>query len=261
MEDKQHVDGDAERKNKKELNVSTASNSYSFESPPPKSKENYSNNNKKAVSNIMGRMNDGDKTHAMILTDYTLSFMPSPCWSGNRNLGIESPKLMSGNEVKILNTIVNSFLPCGVSILTGSTTDFISIKSFGVVSFRVLFSRDMGKVQGETKSINNKNQQKPQVQIQDIRVPAPDRSNSSSMASPGDSYTNNSPSHSFRLFVNPSTTSFKMPWPCSKVEAMIMQRNSDFPCILELQTYSTSSIRSSAASTPQGKPQNTMYGR
>ena len=214
-------------------------------------------------------MNDGDKTHAMISTDHTLTFMPQSCWCGPHSVGIECTQAMSSsNAPQTLNAVATSFLPCGVQIAISSTTDFMSIKSFGVVTFRVLFSRDMDKTDDAkeiSRSVGGMKSggpaTKPQVQIQDIKVPAPDRSSSSTAVSPGDSFVNNSPSHSVRFFANPSTTSFKMPWPCSKVEVMIMQRNIDFPCILEISTYSTSSIRSSAASTPQSKPKNQQLYR
>ena len=237
-----------------------------FESPPPKSRGGAAG---KALSSMMPGIGDADKTHAMISTDHTLHFMPQSCWNGPRRVGIECPQAITsssaaGARARSLNAIATSYLPCGVSIAISSTTDFISIKSFGVVAFRVLFSRDMDKTDDDSKNIRGKGhdaQGKPQVQIKDIQVPAPDRSSSSSVASPGDSYVNNSPSNSVRLFANPSTTSFKTPWPCSKVEAMIMQRNTDFPCVLEIGTYSTSSIRSSAASTPQSKPKSQQLYR
>ena len=246
---------------KNALHVSTqeSDSKATFESPPPKNRGGAAG---KAMSSMMPGMGDADKTHAMISTDHTLSFMPQSCWNGPRNVGIESPQAITsssaGARPRSLNAMATSFLPCGVSIDISSTTDFISIRSFGVVAFRVLFSRDMGKADatGKDRGKGGGAQSKPQVQIKDIQVPAPDRSSSSSVASPGDSYVNNSPSNSVRLFANPSTTSFKTPWPCSKVEAMIMQRNTDFPCVLEIGTYSASSIRSSAASTPQSKPKS-----
>ena len=88
-----------------------------------------------------------------------------------------------------------------------------------------------------------------QVQVTDVDVPPPSKS---MMFSPSDSYNNNSPNHSVKA-LSASVTSLKTPWPCSKVEVMIMQRSSDFPCIVNVGAYSSSSIRSSAASTPAGK--------
>jgi len=216
----------------------------SYESPPPKKASDR-------AGMLYGGIGDEDKTHAMITTDCTISFMPPQCWLGGSNIGIDAPMTQSqeksNRDFIPLNAIVSSFLPCGVSIAISSTTDFITIRSFGIVSFRVLFSRDMGKASTGSGAT------KPQVQIKDIQVPTPDRSSSQTFASPSDSYKNNSPSHSIKFFAQPSTTSIKTPWPCSKVEAMIMARNMDFPCVLDIRTYSTSSIRSSAASTPQMK--------
>ena len=236
-----------------DLHVNTNPERASYESPPPKSRGGYSAAGKAMTSLMSTGISDEDKTHAMISTDHTLAFMPQSCWCGPRNVGIEAPQAMSCSSSGSvpLNVVASSFLPCGVQIAISSTTDFVTLKSFGVVSFRVLFSRDGGKDGAERGGTRGSGP--PQVQIQDIKVPAPDRSSSSTVASPGDSFVNNSPSHSVKLFANPSTTTFKTPWPCSKVEAVIMQRNTDFPCIMEICTYSTSSIRSSAASTPQGK--------
>jgi len=224
----------------------------SFESPPPKK----SASDRAGMLYGHGQVGDEDKTHAMITTDCTISFMPPQCWLGGPNIGIDAPLTQSqeksNGRVTALNAIVSSFLPCGMSVAVSSTTDLIQIRSFGVVSFRVLFSRDMDKASAAGGG-GGARATKPQVQIKDIQVPTPDRSSSQSFASPSDSYKNNSPSHSIKFFAQPSTTSIKTPWPCSKVEAMIMQRNMDFPCILDIRTYSSSSIRSSAASTPQMK--------
>jgi hypothetical protein len=235
-----------------------------YESPPPKKAAVAQLNRDRG--NLYGHagLGDEEKTHAMISTDYTLSFLPSLCWAGPRNIGIESPQAMEGSNVLTLNAIATSFLPCGISIAISSTTDFISIRSFGIVSFRILFSKDMSRSNDEGKEAGagagaggaagrGGKGKEPQVQVRDVQVPPPDHASSATM-SPSDSYTNTSPSHSIKFFVHASTTSVKTPWPCNKVEAMIMQRNSDFPCVLSVQTYSTSSIRSSAASTPQAKP-------
>ena len=216
----------------------------SYQSPKQSAKTNN--------YNYMGGLKDEDKISAMIPTDSMISLMPRQCWDKSV---INEESKTAGN----INAISTSFLPCGVSIATSSTTDFLTIKTCGVVQLRVLFSRDSSTLPEGSDAKEDEKVSKgqrhvggnTQVQVTDVNVPPP---SSSSMYSPSDSYTNTSPSHSIGV-LNSSTTSVRTPWPCSKVEAMIIQRNSDFPCVISVGTYSSSAVRSSAASTPAGKGQ------
>ncbi len=254
------VAADERRKNEIKINTSFEPNQFdkdmksaSFESPPQKKLLSDKEKERNLLFGHSG-LGDEDRTYAMINTDHVISLMPPQCWAiCNKVVDTinSTTQSVESGQVVPLNAVVTSFLPCGVSIAISSTTDFITLRTFGVVSLRVLFSRDMDK-SASGKGSTGANT-KPQVQIKDIQVPPPDRSSSSSFASPSDSYMNNSPSHNIKNFAQPSTTSIKTPWPCMKIEAMILQRNVDFPCLLSVQTYSTSSIRSSAASTPQMK--------
>ena len=247
--------------------------SKSFESPTRRS--NATQSNFSAMSIKPGLE---DKVGAMIGTEYSLTLMPPQCWNGVSGVrsGTTKPFIYDTVSEPILNAISTSFLPCGISIEISSTTDYISIQSLGVVQFRILFCRD-GSNNNNTGSgsfgsrsgneVESKNaggesrKEKNQIQVKDIQVSAPSISQSAaSFSSPGDSWNNNSPSHNNKLFAQPSSTSFRTPWPCCKVEAMIMQRNTDFPSIISVSTYSTSSIRSSAASTPQSKPKKIKGG-
>jgi len=202
------------------IKPSHSHNASSFESPPPKKSSSDRTGMLYGHNNLVG---DEDKTHAMITTDCSISFMPPQCWLGGPNIGVGAPitqsQEKSNGSITPLNAIVSSFLPCGVSVAISSTTDLITIRSFGVVSFRILFSRDMDKASAAGGGDGGgARATKPQVQIKDIQVPTPDRSSSQSSASPSDSFKNNSPSHSIKFFAQPSTTSIKTPWPCSKVE-------------------------------------------
>jgi hypothetical protein len=218
-------------------------NSSSYQSPKgSKTSTNFG---------YMGAVKDADKVNAMIPTDSAISLCPRQCWDKPNCQDVDS------KAVDNLNAISTSFLPCGVSIATSSTTDYLTIKTFGVVQLRVLFSRDAaaegaGDAKDDEAKVGRGQRHvggNTQVQVTDINVPPP---STSAMYSPSDSYQNTSPSHNIRA-LNSSVTSLKTPWPCSKVEAMIMQRNSDFPCIISVGTYSSSAVRSSAASTPAGK--------
>lgn len=199
-------------------------------------------------------LKDEDKVDAMMPQAFTISLCPAQCW--DRRISQEIV-VDAKNSSPDINAITTSFLPCGVSLAISSTTDFLTVKTMGVVQLRVLFSRDTSSGNsGETKDGEAKlssGQRRvggnTQVQVTDVDVPPP---NNTMMFSPGDSYQNNSPSHSVKA-LNSSITSLKTPWPCSKVEVMIMQRNNDFPCIINVAAYNTSSVRSSAASTPAGK--------
>ena len=243
------VQEDADRKNLTSLKVPSDEKEGPGTSSPG-SYQSPQNGTSKTSTNFgfMGTLKDEDKP--MIPTESTISLCPRQCWDKNFE-GIESKKTIDN-----LNAISTSFLPCGVSIATSSTTDYLTIKTFGVVQLRVLFSRDsaLGAEEAKDEAKGSRGGQRhvggnTQMQVTDINVPPP---SSSAMFSPSDSYQNTSPSHNIGA-LNSSVTSLKTPWPCSKVEAMIMQRNSDFPCIISVGTYSTSSIRSSAASTPAGK--------
>jgi hypothetical protein len=198
-------------------------------------------------------LRDEDKVDAMMPQQFTCSLQPAQCWDGKYNH--ELLRDAAGNLPDI-NAITTSFLPCGVSLAISSTTDFLTVKTMGVVQLRVLFSRDTsngngGEMKSEAKISGGQRRMggNTQVQVTDVDVAPP---STSMMFSPSDSYNNNSPSHNVKA-LSASVTSLKTPWPCSKVEVMIMQRNSDFPCIVNVGAYSSSSIRSSAASTPAGK--------
>ena len=248
---------DDEKRNAARLGVETGKDSKqedkNFENSSSSSYQSPKGASKTSTNfGYMGAtMKDADKVNAMIPTDSTISLCPRQCWDKPNCQEVDS------KAVDNLNAISTSFLPCGVSIATSSTTDFLTIKTFGVVQLRVLFSRDVaaeGASDAKDDEANVGRGQRhvggnTQVQVTDINVPPP---STSAMFSPSDSYQNTSPSHNIRA-LNSSVTSLNTPWPCSKVEAMIVQRNSDFPCIISVGTYSSSAIRSSAASTPAGK--------
>ena len=196
-------------------------------------------------------LRDEDKVDAMMPQQFTVSLQPAQCWDGKNELVRDA-----ADNLPDINAITTSFLPCGVSLAISSTTDFLTVKTLGVVQLRVLFSRDTsngngGEMKSDAKISSSERRVggNTQVQVTDVDVPPPSKS---MMFSPSDSYNNNSPNHSVKA-LSASVTSLKTPWPCSKVEVMIMQRSSDFPCIVNVGAYSSSSIRSSAASTLAGK--------
>lgn len=120
--------------------------------------------------------------------------------------------------------VSTTFSPCGVSIEPPSTTEVISIVCLGVLSIRCIFTRDAfsgGPPSDEGVSV--------------IELPV--------ALSPG--YIDE--------INGPRTVSFRTPYPCSRVDVMLLQRNSDFVCIFKVSTFCSSSVRSSSMSTPQSK--------
>jgi hypothetical protein len=131
--------------------------------------------------------------------------------------------------------VSTTFMPCGVAIEPSSTTELISLVSLGVLSIRVLFTRD-ATVASSTSSPLASNQQHAtgggDVVIQELAVPPP----------PG--YVDDT---------GPRTVTFRTPFPCSRVEVMVLARSSEFVALLSLATLTSSLVRSSSMSTPQSK--------
>jgi hypothetical protein len=256
----------------KDAHARGGSSKASYESPvkstgdPHGNKREVQQNKENALSSYNNKSNnvavinsatiDEYKLSAMLGTECKITLMPAHCWKNNKGGKYEYQSDASNTlSLMVVNT---SFLPSGLQLITSSVTDYITIKSIGVVQFRVLFSRDSSSGNIESKSstplsTNSSSSSNGQLQVVDVNVPA---STSSAAFSPSDSNTN-SPSNSAK-FSTSSMTTIQTPWPCAKVEVMITKRNCDFPLVLNVCTYSSSSIRSSSASTPakSSRPKN-----
>lgn len=122
--------------------------------------------------------------------------------------------------------VSTTFAPCGISIEPPSTTEVISIVCLGVLSIRCIFTRDRVASSGPPSDEDG---------VSVIELPV--------ALSPG--YIDE--------INGPRTVSFRTPYPCSKVDVMLLQRNTDFFCIFKVSTFCSSSVRSSSMSTPQSK--------
>ena len=81
-------------------------------------------------------LRDEDKVDAMMPQQFTCSLQPAQCWDGKYTKELVRD---AADNLPDINAISTSFLPCGVSLGVSSTTDFLTVKTMGVVQLRVLF--------------------------------------------------------------------------------------------------------------------------
>lgn len=157
----------------------------------------------------------------MIHTDNRLTFSPlHGCWEERRcGGGSTTTRHKGGKSGGFFAISTSSFVPIGLVIETSSTTECVAIQCTGVSTWRLLFTRD-----AHASSVSEEGS------LVDMAVPK-------------------SSSHA-----EASTVSFRLPFSCCKIEAMVLQRSSDFVCIFSVQTFCTTAVRSSSQSTPQSKP-------
>ena len=164
----------------------------------------------------------------MIACEYKLLLLPLGGWR-QHPLPLRGSAPSQGGLGGSWIAVSTTFEPCAVSIEPSSTTEVVSLVCRGVVSFRVSFTRDPSS---STSSAPGKTEQGNKVVDVDVGPP------------PGYMDENGL-----------RTVSFRTPFPCSKIDAVVAKRDQDFPCVFRVQTFCQSSVRSSSMSTPQAKGQ------
>lgn len=171
-----------------------------------------------------------------IRTDHKVSLKPLGGWQEQPLKNVPSNCKQSDTTIGLginFYAISTSFSPSTIYIEPSSTTEFISIVCWGVGSFRVTFIRDTATITGSSRDAKHEHQgSKNEINTIDISVPPPP-------AFVGDD--------------GPRTLSFLVPYPCTRVEAMVLQRTNDFVCIFSVMSFCSTSVRSSSMSTPQSK--------
>jgi hypothetical protein len=154
--------------------------------------------------------------------------------------------------------VSTSFAAAGVIVHCPSTAEKLKLVCFGLERIRVLFIRETAPTERETNSDKLSAGFKPvsasNMQVATIDIPC---ANSSPPVSPSAALFHRDDADATKENVDVDVAEqvvlLKLPFPCRKVEILILSKRQDFVGIFSIIPYS-SEVRTSAQSTPRGSP-------
>jgi len=173
-------------------------------------------------------------------------FQPSGSWIERKFLNNNNINKSSNQETDQSSSLyynnnkyhtLTSYVPSGLSIICHSTIKCIDIHCVGVSILKIIYYKDTndnnssGNSPGNNDKIttNNDNNKKNIITVNEISLPSIDMDD-------GDCYL-------------PQRVSLTLPYPCLKVDVLLIKRKLDFVSIMGIAAYANT-VRSASLSTP-----------